>query len=371
MKSVLFFGYFLLSVNVFAQHNHPMPSSSGTAKITAKEEPRVEVNVPPEQQERIGLRTGIVQKKPLTHIIRTIGTVTADQRKEAHVHSKLNGWIETIFADYVGKPVKKDSPLFDLYSPELVSTQEEYISASKQSGVGQELARAALDRLRLWGVPEKEIVKLKSTKKSSRTITFYSPVDGVVVTKNAIQGMYITPGLELYQIADLSRVWILVTLYEYDVAIIKEGDEAAVEVPYDPKLNLKAKISYISPDIDLETRTAKARLEVDNKSGSFKPGMYVNITLKKNLGESIVIPDDSLIDTGLRKIVFVKKGSSSFEPREVKVGPRVENQFAILSGLKEGEEIVTSAHFLIDTESKLRAAVEKGGSAPSHKHGGH
>lgn len=357
---------FFLSSVAFSQHAH----ETGKAAVK-KDEARVPIEVPPEQQTRIGLQTTIVKMKSVSHTIRTVGTVTADERTEAHIHTKLSGWIETIYADYVGKEVKKDGPLFDLYSPELVTTQEEYIAASKQSGVGRELARAALDRLQLWGVPQKAIDKLKKNKKSSRTITFDSPVSGFVIKKSAIQGMYITPGMELYQIADLTKIWIMVTLYEYDVSVIKVGDAAEVQLPYDSKLNFKTKITYIDPEIEMETRTAKARIEVDNKTQNFKPGMYVNVILKKELGEAITIPEDSLIDTGLRKIVFVKSGTSRFEPRDVKAGPRVENQFVILSGLKTGEEIVTSAHFFIDAESKLKAAILKGSASPSGKHGGH
>lgn len=354
--------FLLLNANAFSQHAHK--TAKGQAK---KDEARIPVEVPKEQQSRIGLQTATVEKKPVVHTVRTVGTITADERTEAHIHTKLNGWIETIYADYVGKEVKKGGPLFDLYSPELVTTQEEYIAASKQSGVGRELSRAALDRLKLWGVPQKAIDKLKKDKKSSRTITFDSPVSGFVISKSAIQGMYINPGMELYQIADLSKVWVMVTLYEYDISVIKIGDEAEVQLPYDSKLNFKAKIAYIDPDIEMETRTAKARIEVDNKSQNLKPGMYANVILKKDLGEAITIPEDALIDTGLRKIVFVKSGTSLFEPREVKAGPRVENRFVILSGLKAGEEIVTSAHFLIDAESKLRAATEKGsGTSPGH-----
>lgn len=357
---------FFLSTVVFSQHVHEVGKET-----VKKEEARVPIEVPPEQQTRIGLQTTIIKMKSVFHTIRTVGTVTADERTEAHIHTKLSGWIETIYADYVGKEVKKNEPLFALYSPELITTQEEYIAASKHSGVGSELARAALDRLQLWGVPQKEIDKLKKNKKYSRTVTFDSPVSGFVIKKNAIQGMYITPGMELYQIADLSKIWIMVTLYEYDVSVIKVGDSAEVQFPYDSKLNFKTDITYVDPEIEMETRTAKARLEVENKTQNFKPGMYVNIVLKKNLGAAITIPVDSLIDTGLRKIVFVKSGTSRFEPRAVTTGPRVENQFVILSGLKTGEEIVTSAHFFIDAESKLRAAILKGSASPSGKHGGH
>lgn len=360
--------FMLMLHNSFAQHNHagmkPVPS------VSKKEEKRVPIEVPSEQQAKIGIKIAKAEKKPISHTIRTVGTVTADQRTEAHIHTKINGWIERIFADYVGKAVKKGEALFELYSPELVSTQEEYIAASKQSGVGKELSQAALDRLKLWGVPATELNHLKKTGKASRTITFESPVSGFVISKNAIQGMYITPGMELYQIADLSRVWIMITLYEYDVAIISLGDEAEVQMPYDPSIKLNAKISYISPDIELETRTAKARIEIDNKKQTLKPGMYVNIELKKDLGESIVVPDDAVIDTGTRKIVFVRSELIHFEPREVRIGPRVQGQFTILSGLKAGEEVVTSAHFFLDAESKLKAAIDKGSPAPKG-HGGH
>lgn len=361
----------LLSLSpAFSQHNHDAKPDLKKAEKRVSEEPRVKVSIPAEQQKKIGLKVSQVKKMPLSITIRTVGTVTADQRKEAHVHTKINGWIEKIYADFIGKTVKKGTPLYGLYSPDLVSTQEELLAALQQPGVGKELVKAATDRLKLWGVSAGEIERIKRSKEISRIVNFHSPVDGTILSKNAIQGMYITPGVELYQIADLSKVWIMATLYEYDVGVVKVGDEAFVEVQSNPGLNLKAKITYISPEVDAETRTAQARLEIDNKKGDFRPGMYTNVILKKEMGESLVIPDDAIIDTGVRKIVFVKKDNSIFEPREIKVGPKAENQTAILSGLKAGEEIVTSAHFLIDTESKFRAAAEKG-EAPASQHGGH
>lgn len=352
------------SANAFAQ------THGGHKDPAKKEETRVPIDVPPEQQSKIGLKVAKAEKKKVEHMIRTVGTVTADQTKEAHVHTKINGWIEQIYADYIGKPIKKGQSLFELYSPDLISTQEEYLAARKQGAPGREIALAALERLKLWGVPQAETERLKKTGKAKRTIIFDSPVDGFIVNKTAIRGMYITPEMELYHIADLSRIWIIVTLYEYDVAVISIGDEAEIQLPYDPDKSFKGKISYIYPEIELETRTAKARIEMDNPDQKLKPGMFSNITLKKNLGEAIVIPDDAVIDTGTRKIVFVKIGPSRFEPRDIKTGPRIENTFAVLSGLKEGEEIVTSAHFLIDAESKVRAALQKG-SPTSSGHGGH
>jgi multidrug efflux pump subunit AcrA (membrane-fusion protein) len=335
-----------------------------------KDEARVPIEVPLEQQSKIGLKVAKAEKKKVEHTIRTVGTVTADQTKEAHVHTKINGWIEQIYADYIGKPVKKGQSLFELYSPDLVSTQEEYLAARKQGAPGREISVTALERLKLWGVPQSEIDRLKKSGKAKKSVTFDSAVDVFIVNKPAIRGMYITPEMELYHIADLSRIWIIVTLYEYDVAVISVGDEAEIQLPYDPNKSFKGKISYIYPEIELETRTAKARIELDNPDQKLKPGMFSNISLKKNLGEAIVIPDDAVIDTGTRKIVFVKTGASRFEPRDVKAGPRIENTFAILSGLKEGEEVVTSAHFLIDAESKFQAALQKG-SPTNSGHGGH
>lgn len=353
---------------------HGAPSKSNStpkqANAATEAEARVPITVTATQQARMGVRLSKVERKPVEHTIRTVGTITADQTKEAHVHTRINGWIEQIQADYIGKPVKKDQPLFDLYSPELVSTQEEFVSAKKQGEAGSEIARAALDRLALWGVSKKEIDRLRKSLTVKRTIGFESPVDGIVVNKTAIRGMYITPEMELYHIADLSRVWVLVTLYEYDMATIQPGDEAVIQLPYDPGKTFNAKVDYIYPEVEMETRTAKARIVLANPNQTLKPGMFANVELKKGIGDSLIVPEDSVIDTGVRKILFVKTSDTTFEPREVKVGQRVGNLFVILSGLKEGEEVATSANFLLDAESKLQAALQKG--TPTVKgHSGH
>lgn len=360
--------FFLLSFSVFAQQQHK-PEKIAVKPAVKADEPRVPVIIPPEQQNKIGVKTSKAEKKKGEYTIRTVGTVTADQSKEAHVHTKINGWIENIYADSIGKPVKKGQPLFDLYSPDLLSTQEEYLSARKMGEGGKDIAKVALDRLKLWGVSPRDINRLVNSGVSKRTLSFDSPVNGFIVNKTAIKGMYITPEMELFHIADLSRVWILVTLYEYDVSLIKTGDMADIELPFDPGKNFKGKISYIYPEIEMETRTAKARIEADNADQKFKPGMFANIEIKRSIGESISIPEDAVIDTGLRKIVFVKTGASQFEPREIKTGPRMSGSFVVLSGVKEGEDVVTAAHFLIDAESKFQAAVKRG--SPAGGHGGH
>lgn len=356
-------------VMMIGSSGHGSPELS-SKRAPRKDEARAPIDVPPEQQERLGLRTTVVETKELKHQIRTVGVISTDQRSEAHVHTRINGWIERIFADYVGKPIKKGQPLFELYSPELVSTQEEYLAAKKQGSSSREIANASLDRLKLWGVPDSEILRLTKTSKSKRALTFEAPVDGYIVNKTAIQGMYVTPEMELYHIADLSKVWVMITLYEYDIATVKTGDEVAIQLPYDPTQAFGAKVSYVYPEIEPETRTAKARIELRNPEQNLKPGMFVNVEIAKNLGASVVVPDDSVIDTGTRRIVFVKTGPARFEPREIKIGPRVGDSFAVFSGLKAGETVVSSAHFLIDAESKFQAAVEKSG-APQGGHAGH
>lgn len=338
--------------------------------ISKKEDARVPIEVPIERQAKIGLKVAKAERKKVEHTIRTVGTITADQTKEVHVHTKIKGWIENIYADYIGKPVKKNEPLFDLYSPDLIATQGEYLAARQQGAIGREIATMARNRLQLWGVPQTEIEKLEKTGKVSRTITFNSPADGFIIEKMAVQGMYITPEMELYRITDLSRLWIIITLYEYDVAVISEGDDAEVSLTYDPDKPFTGKISYVYPEIDEKTRTAKARVEVDNPNQRLKPGMFATVELKKQLGESVIVPGDAVIDTGARSIVFVKTGDALFEPREIKVGPRVEGSFVILSGLDGGEDVVTSANFLIDAESKFQAATKKG-SPSGAGHGGH
>jgi membrane fusion protein, copper/silver efflux system len=264
--------------------------------------------------------------------------------------------------------VKKGQPLFELYSPDLVSTQEEYLAARRQGD--QDIASAALERLKLWGIPEKEISRLRKSGKPGRTMSFDAPVDGVVINKAAIQGMYVTPEMELYHIADLSKVWVLVTLHEFDLAIVDKGDSASVELPYDRLRRFSGAIDYIYPEVNPQTRTGRARIELPNPEGRLKPGMFADVELQKNLGPSITVAEDAVIDTGRRRIVFVKTSATTFEPREVTLGPRVGGSSVILKGLKEGDEVVTRANFLIDAESKLQASGSRR-EAPSDGHVGH
>jgi Cu(I)/Ag(I) efflux system membrane fusion protein len=355
--------------DVLAQEAHPHETNPA-ASSRAGEEPRTAIAVPLEQQRKIGLKTERAGRARIQHVIRTVGSVATDERREAHVHTRFAGWIESIRVDYVGRPVKKGETLCFFYSPELVALQDEYLAARGRTGLGAEVAEAALERLRLFGVPEREIARLDRGEKRRLLVPIDSPISGYVVAKSAIQGMYVTPEMELYQIADLSRIWVLAELYEYDLPIVAVGDEARVTLTYEPERSLRGRITYIYPEVTGQTRTGRARLEVDNPDLRLKPGQYANVEIEKDLGNALVVPDSAVIDTGVRKIVFVRSSGEQFEPREVKLGPRSEARFTVLSGLREGEEIVTSANFLIDAESRLRAAIEKRGGAPAG-HSGH
>jgi membrane fusion protein, copper/silver efflux system len=354
---------------VRAEEEHAHGAEAGAAP-PVREEPRVPIAVPLDQQAKIGLKTQAARRERLEHRIRTVASVAIDERRQAHVHTRFAGWIEGIRVDFVGRPVAKGETLCSFYSPELVALQDEYLAARGRSGLGAEVAAAAVERLRLFGVPEREIARLERGEKRKLLIPIDSPISGYVVAKSAIQGMYVTPEMELYQIADLSRVWLLAELYEYDLPIVAVGDEALVTLTYEPERRLRGRITYIYPEVTGQTRTGRARLEVDNLEGRLKPGQYANVEIEKDLGEVVVVPDSAVIDTGVRKIVFVRTQEERFEPREVKVGARSDARLAVLSGLAEGEQIVTSANFLIDAESRLRAAVEKKGGAAS-PHSGH
>lgn len=363
---VVLMGFASVGVTEEAAHDHA-PKISGGAP-----EERVPITVSSTAQAGVGLKTQTVSRETLVHTIRTVGSITTDQTNEARVSMRISGWIEKIHADYVGKSIKKGAPLFDLYSPELVSTQNEYLSAIKQGGaLATEVAEAALERMRLWGVSNGEIAKLRARGKAQRAITFYAPVDGVIISKSAILGSYATPDTELYYLADLSKVWLLLTLYESDISLTHVGDKIDVTLPYDKSKHYSGTINYVYPELDPETRTVKARVEIKNANGFLRPGMFTNVEIKKELPDTLVIPDDAVIDTGVRKLVFVKTGDVTFEPRQVEIGPRINGQMAILSGLKMGEAVVVNASFLIDAESRMQAALRKGKTAaPGHgEHG--
>ncbi len=327
------------------------------------------VMVSPEKQQLMGVRIATVERRPMVRTVRTVGTITYDETKVTHVHSKIEGWIDKLYVNYSGKLVEKGQPLFTIYSPDLLATQQEYLLAVKakerfsassipevRSG-GESLVEASKRRLALWDVSENQIRELEEKGEAQRTLTLYAPHSGFVIKKEANQGMRIMPDKELYTIADLSTVWVNVDVYESEIPFVRLGQRASVTLSYDPGTTFNGKISYIYPYVDEKTRTAKARLEVPNPGFKLKPDMYVNAEIKIDGGRHLAVPEEAVLDSGLRKIVFVDKGSGHFEPKEVKLGARLAGFYQIVSGLDEGQKIAASSAFLFDSESRLAEAM--------------
>ncbi len=327
------------------------------------------VNVSPERQQLVGIRTATAEVRPMIQTIRTVGIVTYDETRVAQVFSKVEGWIEKLLVNYTGTLVSQGQPLFTLYSPDLVATQEEYLlalkakqtlgsSSIKEISAGSDaLLESAHRRLSLWDISEEQINDLEKTGKSKRNLTFYSPIGGFVLKKDALQGMRVMPDKELYTIADLSTVWVNADIYEYELAHIRVGQKATIKLAYYPARDFIGKVSWISPVLDEKTRTAKVRLEFSNRDFILRPEMYANAEIEINAGRKLAVPDEAVLDSGLRKVVFLDKGEGRFEPAEVKIGNKFDGYYEVLAGLSPGERILASAGFLLDSESRLKEAM--------------
>ena len=355
-----------------AAEAQPQPvgnQTSGPAPaMPAPEAPTVEIST--DQQPLIGMKSVTVAVRPLSRTIRTVGRVEFDERQFKTVNSKFEGWIERLYVDYTGRPVKKGEPLVDLYSPELLATQREYLQLLKWSREPQSdvasvtdkmvardavaLAAAARERLKLWDISEEQIRKIGETGETFRTLTLYSPVDGYVVQKMAVQGMKVMPGEKLFDVADLTSIWVIADIYEPDLPLIHPGQEALIVLAGSPGQTYRARIDFINPSLSGETRTAKARFTIPNPGEKIKPQMYTEVEIRIDLGKRLSIPDDAVIDTGVRQIVYVDKGEGNFEPREVMLGARVEGFREVIRGLKAGDKVAGSAAFLVDSEAQLR-----------------
>lgn len=337
--------------------------------------------VTPEKQQLIGVKYAEVEYKTVSRTLRAVGRVAYDETKIVRIHPKVEGWIEQVFVDFTGKQVKVGQPLISIYSPELWQTQQEYLLALKgrnklaaspfpEAGAGSEsLLQAARKRLELWDITDEQIENLEHTGKPFKTLSLYSPSDGFVLTRNAYAKQRVTPETELYNIADLSTVWVIADIYEYEAPEIKLGQRATVTLSYLPRRAFRGQVAYIYPQLDNATRTLKARIEVPNLSFELKPDMFANIELQINYGARVVVPGEAVIDSGAEAEAFVAHEGGYFEPRKVTTGAKVGNEVIILHGLKPGERVVTSANFLIDSESKLKAAAS-GMGMPGMSHGG-
>jgi Cu(I)/Ag(I) efflux system membrane fusion protein len=330
---------------------------------------RAVVSLSPDRRRILGLRSEPVRRASLDRTIRTVGRVVADERRLHHIHTKFEAYIEHLHVDYTGKFVKKGEPLASLYSPELMATQQEYLlawraqkqlSASALPSVargGVDLLEAARQRLLLWDIRPADIARLEATGEVQRTLDLYSPVSGYVTQKMALHGMRVTPVDTLFDIADLSHLWVLADVYESDLPAVRVGMPAELTLSYLPGRTWRGAVTYIAPTVEEKTRTIKVRVEVDNADGQLKPEMFADVVLKSGLGNGLVVPESALLKTGERTLVFVDHGDGRLEPREVQVGPKVVEGVQVLRGLEEGERVVTAANFLLDSESSLKAAL--------------
>src|SRR5581483_6205597 len=286
--------------------------------------------------------------------------------------TKVSGWIDRVYVDYVGKFVRRGEPLLALYSPALVATQKEYLLALKggrplsgsQSSAdaraaGESLRTATRDRLKLWDISDAQIEEIERSGQVQKLLTLYAPFDGVVLERNAFAGQYITPEMSTFKIADLSTIWVLGQIFEYELSRVKIGQEVAVEFPYgQARETLKGAITFTSPDVDPQTRRVKIRAEFRNPRFEFKPDTYVTLVIKSDAGEALSVPKEAVIDTGVKRYVILAHPNGYFEPRDVDVGPPTDEVYPIVQGLKEGDTIVSSALFLIDSETNLQAAMQ-------------
>lgn len=322
------------------------------------------VALDPAQATAMGLTTEIVSEREFSRKVRTVGLVTVDETRTAHVHSRVRGWIEGYYVQFVGRKVKKGEALVSLYSQEVHAAQLELASLIKSPVKSPELLDAARKRLALWNVPRSVIDHVERTGEPQRTIPVVSPRAGVVVAKQAFEGLFVDPSIELYTISDLTRVWILADIYEADVSSVRVGSSATltVEGVGEP---LAAKVAFLYPTIDERTRTRKARFELANVSAAVMPGAFVTVELELAEPRGLAVPESAVIRTGARSIVFIVHGTHA-EPREVKLAGRVGDYYRVESGVVAGEHVATGAQFLLDSESRLRAS-----SAPGGGHAGH
>lgn len=351
-----------------AQQKQPVVES-------AQDVPQVEIS--PDQQKLIGVKTVKVDFMPMNKVIRTVGRVEADESRQATINAKIEGWIEKLYVDTTGSYVQKGQRLADIYSPELVATQQEFLTALgwvKETGpipadgnkpapsdLSRMMARdatatleAARQRLLLWDVSAGQIKRIEETGQSVRTLTLYSPVSGYVTQKMVVAGMRIMPGEKMFDIVDLSSLWVIADIYEYELPFIKVGNQAAVTLAYLPGVEMISRIDYIYPSLSAETRTVKIRLKLTNRHNQLKPQMFGNVEIKINLGRKLVVPESAVMDTGRAMVVYVDLGDGEFEPREIKTGIRTDGYIEVLRGLKSGESVVAAANFLVDSEAQLK-----------------
>jgi RND family efflux transporter MFP subunit len=342
-----------------------VPVYAGEEKKTGTQPPGT-VEIPPEKQQLMGVEYGAAEYEAASSSIRAAARVTLDETRMAKVQTKLEGWIDQVFADFTGKLVKKGDPLLSLYSPEAVATQQEFLLAAKAQramqdnpvhemlGSTENLVAAAKKRLELWDISDAQIDEISRTGEALKNLTLYSPISGFVMERNAFPSQRVTPDTVLYTVADLSTVWVIADVFEYEAVNIRLNQPATLTLAYLPGRTFHGRVSYILPQVDPATRTLKVRVEVANPGYVLKPDMYGEVELQTGGARRLVVPQSAVLNSGDHQTVFVDRGNGYFEPRAVKIGEQLDGRIEILSGLKPGERIVISGNFLMDSESRLK-----------------
>lgn len=357
--------------------NAPMPagmdmseqaggSGSGPGAGESKLAP---VQIPVERLQRIGVRTAVAREKMVNNEIRTVGNVEVDERRISYVQLRYPGWIKNVYVDSTYDYIKKGQPLFSIYSPELVTTEQEYLIAKRnQTTLGKSdvpgvasgsnaLLEGAVERLRRWEIPARELEKLEKTGKVEQELEVDSPVTGFVTERNAVPNQYVQPETRLYTVADFSTVWVYAAVFQSDIGQIHAGNAVVITTDAYPGRKFGGRVDFIWPQVDMTTRTVRVRLVIPNPGLLLKPGMFVNVSMSVPLGRRLTIPASGVLQSGTRAIVFVDHGGGSLEPREVELGQQAGDEYIVQKGVKAGERVITAANFLIDSESQLQAVM--------------
>jgi RND family efflux transporter MFP subunit len=361
-----------------SEHAHAGPDAQGSQAQPG------DLTLTAEQVKLAGVQTVVAVEGQVSSTIRAVGTVAVDDTRVREITTKVSGFVERLYVNAEGQAVGVGQPLFELYSPELLASQEEFLRARQTATVfqksalpevqrgGQDLASAARQRLELFDVPREFIERLESTGKAERRVVFRAPFSGIVTAKAVLEGQKVEAGANLLTLTDLSHVWVLAQVYEAEASAAKVGRAGIVTLPYDPAVKLAGRVAFVYPTLDTETRTLKVRLEFTNPRLLLKPGMFVNVELATDQARGLVVPDSAIIDTGTRQVVFVESGEGQFAVRDVRVSARGNGQAVITAGLAAGARVAVSANFLLDSESRLRTAINGKTNGdirpPEHKH---
>ncbi len=357
-------------------YDHPGKSKMGMDLVPVYESQVSKgkiIKIDPATVQNMGVRTVTIERQDFSRTIRTVGKIEYDEKKVFVISSKISGWVEELDVNATGQAVRKGQTLLKIYSPELVTTQQEYLLALKNQQnmansslpelkqSANDLLQASFKRLLYWDIPKSQIERLKETGKIQKLLAFESPVNGVVIHKNVVQGMFVKKGSDLYRIADLSKVWVLATVYDNEAPWLEPGQPVKIRLSYEPGTELTGHIDYIYPYLNDKTRSVQVRIVLANPDLTLKPGMFTDVYLQqRTIPDAIVIPSEAVIRSGKRNVVFVARGKGRFEPRTVRLGAEDGNgHLHVLAGLQPGEKIVVSAQFMLDSESRLQEAIRK------------